>query len=327
MWLLDGEANMRMQHRYDCVCIGDKGHLDRIHLLQQTIGSLAEKLLQLHPQAKIRRIVPTVKIWNSLFTADQLGALFYVATKLKNLDEKIKTPIITEVQDLTMRIFKGAKNKRVDKNGTIQFDGITNYGWLKELWDKGEILQPLVHSQIMAFMKDAKTYEDGVGCLQYEGGEIIDVKIDGPGLQRKVKKQLHIQVDIDFFTKLAETAPVDVYRTCIRSMMDYRHDLFEKLCMMRKQFSQVPKALLDQTCGDDGSGGDGGLTQRFAIASQWNPQITRMIMKEQKISVGDDLVATFANQSLKTKKKILRLLEERIEYERQWLKIIDRRVK
>jgi hypothetical protein len=50
-------------------------------------------------------------------------------------------------------------------------------------------------------------------------------------------------------------------------------------------------------------------------------------MKEQKISVGDDLVATFANQSLKTKKKILRLLEERIDHERQWLKIIDRRVK
>jgi hypothetical protein len=164
-----------------------------------------------------------------------------------------------------MRIFKGAKNKRVDKNGTVHFDGIKNYGWLKELWDKGEFLQPLVHSQIMAFMKDAKTYEDGVGCLQYQYGEIIDVKIDGPGLQRKVKKQLHIHVDIDFFTKLAETAPVDVYRTCIRSMMDYRHDLFEKLCMMRKQFSQVPKALLDQTCGDDGSGGDGGLTQRFAV--------------------------------------------------------------
>ena len=109
--------------------------------------------------------------------------------------------------------------------------------------------------------------------------------------------------------------------------MDYRWDLFEKLCKMRKRFSQVAKVLLDQTCGDNGPGGDGGLTQRFAVASQWNREITRMIMREQKISVGDDLTSTFANPSLKIKKKILRLLEEAIDYERQWLKIIDRRVK
>ncbi len=122
-------------------------------------------------------------------------------------------------------------------------------------------------------------------CKLDKGSEIIDVKIDGLGLQHKVKKELQIDVHIDFFTKLAVSAPVDIYRTCIRSMMDYRADLFEKLCMMRKQFSQVPKALLDQTCGDNGPGGDGGLTHRFAVASQWNREITRMIMKEQKFQL------------------------------------------
>jgi hypothetical protein len=315
------EAAFRYRHRRDCVCVGDKSHLDRIDLVKKLVKSCAQKLLMIYPQSiknqwhseiQIAWDIPIVR-----FSLAEIGAIYKSSV---GAVFAIKESVYKSVQSLSFQIWLDVhdKNRKIDDRGMISFDDSQDFGWLANLWKQGKAIES-IHSHINAIITEAifqeATYRDGTGCIVWNNNKPVDIAINGSALARHISQIANVDINERYVEKEASKLSMGLYRTCINSLAQNQKALLRELCKMRNKFKQGVKVFLDQVCegGENGGGGDG-LDSEFEKIKPWSkPSTTRFIFESAGVKPDGDLTKKFQSLSMKMKKKILRMLEEEIQ--------------